>query len=132
MDSTTIGMSRRIPGVAYEEALARTREALKAEGFGILTEIDIRAALKEKIDVEFRPYMILGACNPTLAHAVLKTNPEFGLLMPCNVVVDADDAGVKISMADPAAMATMADAPADILPIVVEARDKLQRALEAI
>lgn len=132
MESTTIGMSRRIADIGYDEALARTRSALKAEGFGVLTEIDIRAALKEKIDVEFRPYMILGACNPTLAHAVLKTNPEFGLLMPCNVVIDADGSGVKISIADPAAMATMGEAPTAILPIVTEARDKLQRALEAI
>jgi uncharacterized protein (DUF302 family) len=132
MASAKLGMSRRVPDLGFEEVVARTREALKAEGFGVLTEIDVRATLKAKIDVDFRPYQILGACNPGLAHAVLEINPEFGLLMPCNVVVEAEDDGVRVSMADPAAMARMANAPDAILPIVAEAREGLERALDAI
>lgn len=132
MPDTAMGMSRKIEGAGFDEAVTRTKDALKVEGFGVLTEIDIQATLKEKIGVDFRPYQILGACNPVLSHQVLQANPEFGLLMPCNVVVEMEQDGVRVTMADPAAMAAMSEASAAIQPIVVEARDKLKRALEAI
>ena len=90
--------------VPYEEALPRVKEALKAEGFGILTEIDVQRTLREKLGAEMEPYIILGACNPQLAHRALEQEPEIGLLLPCNVVVRAQDAGSRVDIADPQAM----------------------------
>jgi len=80
------GIVRKVP-LSYEEALARTREALKSEGFGVITEIDVRKTVKEKLGEELYPYIILGACNPSLAHRAISAEPEIGLLMPCNVCV---------------------------------------------
>jgi uncharacterized protein (DUF302 family) len=132
MTASAIGMTRQIPGLDYDQAVERAKKALQEEGFGVLTEIDVQATLKEKIDVDFRPYLIIGACNPHLSHRVLETSPEFGMLMPCNVVVETEDDGVRVSMADPAAMAAMSERSTGIQPIVAEARQKLRRALDAI
>jgi uncharacterized protein (DUF302 family) len=82
----TYGIVKKI-SLPYGQALSRTREALKAEGFGVITEIDVQRTVKEKLGKEFRPYIILGACNPPLAHQAISTEPEIGLLMPCNVCV---------------------------------------------
>ena len=106
--------------------------ALKAEGFGILTEIDVKATLKKKIDVDFRPYKILGACNPPLAHQALVTMPEAGLLLPCNVTLaQADDGSIDVNIIDPIIMLSVGDYPA-LAPIAAEARARLERVVTAL
>src|SRR5215469_13762952 len=95
--------------VTYEEAILRVKEALKAEGFGVLTEIDVRQTLREKLGAEMEPYLILGACNPQLAHRALEQEPDIGLLLPCNVVVSALGQGSRVDIADPEAMLGIVD-----------------------
>ena len=85
----------------YSEAIEKTREALAVEGFSVLTEIDVKATLKKKLDVDFKPYTILGACNPLLAHRVLQADGQIGLLLPCNVVVQEADSGSEVSAINP-------------------------------
>jgi uncharacterized protein (DUF302 family) len=111
----------------FETALSKVSAALKSEGFGILTEIDVRATLKKKLDVDFRPYRILGACNPPLAYQALTAQPQVGLMLPCNVTVDQVEEGVvEVSIIDPILMMGIVD---DLIlkPIALEARDRLQR-----
>jgi uncharacterized protein (DUF302 family) len=115
----------------YETAVEKVTEALKAEGFGIFTEIDVQATLKKKLDVDFRRYIILGACNPPLAHRALSTQTEIGLLMPCNVIVYEDGDGSVVSIADPNAMVQMTG-NADLSGIAAEARGKLESVVEAL
>ena len=115
----------------YETAVEKVTEALKAEGFGILTEIDVKATLKQKLDVDFRRYIILGACNPPLAHRALSTQTEIGLLMPCNVIVYEDGDGSLVSIADPNAMVQMTG-NADLSDVAAEARGKLEKVIEAL
>lgn len=86
---------------SYEEALERVTTALTDEGFGVLTEIDVKATLKKKIDVDFRKYVILGACNPPLAYKALQTEPLIGLMLPCNVTVEETDTGTSINLVNP-------------------------------
>ncbi len=116
----------------YETALKRVTEALKTEGFGVLTEIDVKDTLKKKLDVDFRPYKILGACNPPLAYRALTAAPESGLLLPCNVTVaQMDDGRIQVSIIDPLAM--MSVIPGDALqPIAQEARERLDRVITAL
>jgi uncharacterized protein (DUF302 family) len=96
----------------FEVAVARTREALAAEGFGVITEIDVQQTLKTKIGVDFRPYLILGACNPALAHEALKLESNVGAMLPCNVVVqDAGDGRTEVSAIDPVASMQAIDNP---------------------
>lgn len=117
--------------VSYEEAVPRVKEALKAEGFGVLTEIDVKQTLKEKLDVEMTPYAILGACNPPLAHRALTTEPEIGLLLPCNVVVRAEGNHARVEVADPVAMlGIVGNAALDT--IAAEAKQRLQRVVAAL
>ncbi|HEX6307990.1 MAG TPA: DUF302 domain-containing protein [Longimicrobiales bacterium] len=117
----------------YEEAVARVRDALATEGFGVLTEIDVRATLKKKLDVDFRPYVILGACNPPLAHRALSSELEIGLLLPCNVVVHAgEDEGTSVvSIMDPEAALSLTGNDA-IAPLAADVKSRLERVLAAV
>lgn len=90
--------------VNYETAIEKVTAALKEEGFGILTEIDVKTTLKKKIDQDFRPYVILGACNPPLAHKALESDPLAGLMLPCNVTVEATDSGSRVNLVNPRVM----------------------------
>lgn len=97
----------------FDEAVSRVTEALKSQGFGILTEIDVGATLKQKLDVDFRPYRILGACNPPFAYKALQAEDKIGTMLPCNVIVQAtDDRRVEIAAIDPAASMQAVDNPA--------------------
>ena len=115
----------------YEQAVEHVTAALKDQGFGVLTEIDVRTTLKKKLDVDFRKYVILGACNPPLAHQALTTELEIGLLLPCNVIVYEDDGGSVVSIADPIAMMHVANNPL-LEPVAAEARVRLQRVIAAL
>lgn len=116
----------------YDAALERVTAELQKEGFGILTEIDVRATLKKKLDVDFRPYKILGACNPPLAHKALTAAPEVGLLLPCNVTVSQEDNGrVLVSLIDPEIMLGVVDNPA-LEAIACDAKERLQRVAHAL
>ena len=95
----------------FDAVIERTRAALQKHGFGVLTEIDVQATLKTKIDVDFRPYRILGACNPVMAHEALKMEPHVGVMLPCNVVVQQTEAGVEVFAVDPAASMSAIDNP---------------------
>ena len=111
----------------YATALTRVTEALKAEGFGVLTEIDVKETMKKKLGVDFTPYKILGACNPPLAHRALTIAPEVGLLLPCNVIVRQIEAGVsEVSLIDPLGMMAMIHNP-ELEAVAKEARAKLER-----
>lgn len=115
----------------YAEAITRTKAALKEQGFGVLSEIDVRATLKEKRNVDFRPYVILGACNPALAHRALQTELDIGLLLPCNVVVYEVDGGSMVEAIDPERALDIVGTPA-LAAIAAEAKALLLRALEAV
>lgn len=128
MNLQELGLSRTV-GLSYADAVEAITAALKEEGFGILTEIDVKATLKKKIDVDFRPYVILGACNPPLAHRALQTEPLLGLLLPCNVIVyDNGDGTAAVSIMDPIQMASVSD-NAELRAVAAEANAKLQRAI---
>lgn len=115
----------------FDQAVARVTEELQKEGFGILTEIDVKATLKKKLDVDHRPYVILGACNPQLAHRALTAVPDIGLLLPCNVVVrENDDGSVDVGFLDPGMMSTLV--AGDIEEIAVDARARLERVSAAL
>ncbi|MCL7970497.1 MAG: DUF302 domain-containing protein [marine benthic group bacterium] len=131
MDDTPYSMHRTLRGVDFDEAMERVSEALKQEGFGVLTRIDVAETLKSKIDVDYRPYVILGACNPVLAHQALKADDNIGLMLPCNVVVARGDGGTEVSFVRPHAMMEIADAPA-IRAVADEAQTRLERALESL
>lgn len=115
----------------YEHVVERVRDALKAEGFGVLTEINVTQTLKEKLGVEMGQYVILGACNPPLAHRALTLEPEIGLLLPCNVVVRADGAQTRVDIADPEAMLGIVGKPA-LNEVAAEAKQRLQHVVAAL
>jgi uncharacterized protein (DUF302 family) len=116
----------------WEEAVERTRTESKREGFGVLTEIDVQRTLHEKLGIEYEPYVILGACNPQLAHRALTIEREIGLLLPCNVVVRAIDAErTSVSVMDPQAALGMAGLEG-IAPVAAEARQRLERVVLAL
>jgi uncharacterized protein (DUF302 family) len=104
---------------------------LKTEGFGVLTEIDVQKTIREKLGEEMEPYLILGACNPTLAHKAITSEPEVGLLLPCNVVVRASGQESRIEIVDPDAMLGVAQSP-ELTEIAGEAKARLQRVIEAL
>lgn len=125
------GLTRRLPGTSFADAVALARAALATEGFGVLTEIDVKATLKKKIDVDFDDYVILGACNPPLAHRALTAEPGIGLLLPCNVVVTQEADGAVVSAVDPVAMFQVVGRP-DVEPLALEVRIKLERVIAAL
>ncbi len=127
--TTRYGIGITVP-LSYDEAVARTREALAREGFGVLTEIDVRATMKKKLDVDFRPYIILGACNPPIAHRALSAERDIGLLLPCNVVVYAgDDEGTSVVAAMDPVEALQLTGRDDIREMALDVRQRLARAL---
>ncbi len=131
MHAFSYGFARHLPGVTFADAVARTTEALKGEGFGILAEIDVAGTLKKKLDLDLRPYTILGACNPALAGKAIAAEPQIGLLLPCNVLVQGDRDGMTVSIADPKAMFAMVDNPA-LVDVANEAEARLRRAIDRI
>jgi len=128
--SPSLGLEVKV-AVPYEQAIAKVTAALKEQGFGVLTSIDVQATLKQKLGVDFRPYTILGACNPPLAHKALSADLDMGLLLPCNVIVYAVEDGTVISIADPLAMLKLADNPA-LNEMAQEARARLERVVAAL
>jgi uncharacterized protein (DUF302 family) len=112
----------------FDTALERVTKALQDEGFGVLTRIDVRATMKEKLDADFRPYMILGACNPPLAHKALTSNSEIGVMLPCNVTVEQLEDEVIISLANPAAMLTAGSfgESEELQTVAAEARTRIE------
>ncbi len=129
------GWSTIITGRTFDETITDVVDALGAEGFGVLTEIDVRETMKNKLGIEFRRYRILGACNPHLAHAALVADPMVGLLMPCNVVVqETEDGDVEVDAVDPRAMFSLmerADDPA-FETLAGEAVERLRRVLDTV
>ena len=115
----------------FEDAIARVTELLTAEGFGVLTQIDVRATLKEKLHLEYRPYRILGACNPPFLHKALAAEPHVGVLVPCNVVVWDEGEHRVVAAMEPRVMSAIVDAP-EIRMIVAEVSARLHRVLEKV
>ena len=125
------GIAQSVP-LPYEQAVERTRAALQEEGFGVLTEIDVKATLKKKLDVDFRKYVILGACNPPLAWRGFQAEPDIGLLLPCNVIVYEEDAArSRVAVLDPLVQLAITGRN-DIQPLAREARERLERALQRL
>ncbi len=129
--SSRYGFGIELPAASFDEVVPRVVAALKEEGFGVLTEIDVKETLKKKLDFDFRRYVILGACNPPLAKQALEADPEIGLLLPCNVVVQEGEGSVRVSVADPKVMFTFVDKPA-LEPVAEDAEQRLRRMIAAI
>ena len=118
--------------LSFDTALQRVTEELQMEGFGVLTEIDVQATLKKKLNADMPPYRILGACNPPLAHQALTADPHVGLLLPCNVVVREDNAGkVHVEFMDPNAVLELVNKP-EITQVAGEVRQRLERVMAAL
>jgi uncharacterized protein (DUF302 family) len=125
------GFGREV-ALTFSEARSRVTEALAAEGFGVLTEVDVAATFKRKLNLDSPPYVILGACNPAFAHRAMSADPSIGLLLPCNVVVREDTEGtVHVEALDPVAMFSLVDAPG-VEPLANEVRARLKHALDAV
>ena len=121
-----------LPGLEYDDAVKRATELLADEGFGVLTEIDVKATLKRKLDIDFKRYVILGACNPQLAHRAMSGEPFIGVLLPCNVVVmEREGGGSIVSAFKPTAGFSLVDNP-EVAPIAEEVEDRLRRVLERL
>ena len=122
----------KVSRIPFEQAVQKVIEALKDEGFGILTEIDVKATLKKKLDVDFRNYRILGACNPPFAYQALQAEDKIGTMLPCNVIVQETAAGVvEISAVDPVASMQAIDNPT-LGSIAVQVREKLRRVIDSL
>ena len=131
MEKSAYGFLKNLD-ISYEDAVGKVIEALKGEGFGVLTEIDVKETLKKKLDVDFRKYIILGACNPPFAHKALQAENEIGLLLPCNVIVYENDEGkATVSVIDPGAAMSMVDNP-QLQEIAGQVTQKLQNVLQSL
>lgn len=129
--TTSYAIGRSVP-LPYEQAVARIKDALQQQGFGVLTEIDIQATLKKKLDVDFKKYVILGACNAPLAHQGFQAEPDIGLLLPCNVIVYEDTpTRSRVAVLDPVAQLGISGRE-DLAPLAREARSRLEKALEQV
>jgi uncharacterized protein (DUF302 family) len=130
MDSK-LGLTVTVKG-EFDDSIARVTEALKAEGFGVLTEIDVKETMKKKIGAEYPPFKILGACNPLIAHKALTAAPEIGLLLPCNVVVRQIETGIiEVSIIDPMQMINFVGKP-ELKELGTEARLRIERVVAAL
>ena len=127
----TYTINRKIPDADIDAVESRTREALAAQGFGVLTEIDVKATMKKKLDVEMPAYRILGACNPGMAHQAIGIEPRVGAMLPCNVILREVEGGVEVSAIDPVA-SMQAIENAELTSVAAEVRDLLAQAVEAI
>lgn len=130
--TTRYGISTTV-ALAYEQAVQRTRDELAKEGFGVLSEIDVAATLKKKLNVDFRPYVILGACNPPLAHEALTAERDIGLLLPCNVIVyAAEQEGSSVVAAMDPVEALSLTGNTEVAPLAEEVKQRLLRVLSAV
>ena len=122
----------KVMNVSFDEAIERVTEELAKEGFGILTEIDVKATLKKKLDIDFRQYRILGACNPPFAHKALEAEDKIGLMLPCNVIVQELESGeVEVAAIDPIASMQAVQRP-ELQETAIEVRDKIQRIIDSL
>jgi uncharacterized protein (DUF302 family) len=129
--NTSYGFGKKVD-MPYEKAVETVTSALKAEGFGVLTEIDVKATMKKKLDVDFRRYVILGACNPPFAHKALAAELEIGLLLPCNVIVyEEDDGGSVVSALNPMAAFSMVNNP-KMQEVAEQVTEKIKRAIDSL
>lgn len=124
-------ISKRLEGADFETVVADVREALSGQGFGVLTEIDVQSTLREKLGEEIEPYLILGACNPPLAHRAIGAAPEIGVLLPCNVVVRVADGAVVVDAMDPASVMAVVETPG-VAEVAAEVRDRLASVVEIL
>ena len=124
-------IDKRLTNTTLEEADTRTREALKEQGFGVLTEIDVQGTMKKKLDEDMAGYMILGACNPKMAHQAIQLEPNVGAMLPCNVILRQDGADILVCAIDPAASMMAIDNPR-LKSVAGDVRDMLAKAIEAI
>lgn len=129
-ETSAYGITRTVRA-GYQPTVARVKELLKDEGFGVLTEIDVQATLKQKLGKDVQPYVILGACNPKLADRALELEPDIGLLLPCNVVVAQRDDGTRVGVVNPQSMVTFTSNPA-LAEVSREADERLRRVIEAV
>jgi uncharacterized protein (DUF302 family) len=118
-------------GLGFDEAIKRVTEELAKEGFGVLTEIDVKATLKKKLDIDVAPYRILGACNPQFAHKAMQLEPQIGALLPCNVVVREEGGKTRVEIMDPQAVLQLVERP-EIEGIAIEVRQRLERVLASL
>jgi uncharacterized protein (DUF302 family) len=129
--TTQLGM-RAVLKTSFDEAIEKTTAALKVEGFGVLTRIDVHSTFKEKINVDFRKYVILGACNPPLAHRALSANADVGLLLPCNVTVQDEGSQVAVTAINPEQMLGSMQSDPVVSAVATEAKEKLERVIASL
>ena len=123
--------AKTLSGKGFDDVVARVIDALKDEGFGILTEVDVRATMKKKLDKDFRPYRILGACNPSLAYQALQAEDKIGTMLPCNLIVQETKNGIEVAAVDPVASMQAVENP-ELARVAATVRDKLKQLIEGL